>query len=93
MNREQKIQAIREKVVQAVPDIMHGAWPLSNGREIRLADVLVAHAHKRYTPNRVADFTQEVLEIVQGERAWNLRKNSLTDQSDECIDFLYEILK
>jgi hypothetical protein len=70
------------------------------GRPIRLADVLVAieEAHKYrsdYEGRRVA--IELVVATYEGgyftrDRYWNLRADSLDDQSPKCIEFLHSIL-
>lgn len=63
------------------------------GRPIRLADVLLAIANidARLKLNRGAN----IIRIFGSETMleWNLLKDSLTDQSLETIDFIYNLLK
>lgn len=60
------------------------------GREIRLADVLLAM--KSLKERKWTDQAW----LITGSKDdcnWNLLKDSLTDQSEETIEFLYELLK
>jgi hypothetical protein len=72
---------------------MYPQWFKIIGRPIRLADVLLAigkvglKAHINqdgYFPTKSGNTTTL--------NYWNLRTDDLTQQSDECIDFLYMIL-
>lgn len=67
------------------------------GRPIRLADVLLAMGRKADRINVGGDGAFNCLNQLLGnwsKRAfWNLRKDNLEDQSEECINFLYELLK
>lgn len=146
-----KLQAIREAVIKAVPEILElkfgceifregaqkkeficgmfsdkvalvrvdelGTWmpfeipmpPASQewiviGRPIRLADVMIAWAKRRADLVASPSFQKEGLcclvpapgcecPIAPGYTYWNLRKDSLEDQSEETIEFLYKLLK
>jgi hypothetical protein len=62
-------------------------------RPIRLADVLVA-IDKRKSYGEYATIASNGWFHFDAERSWwNLRKNDLTEQSEECILFLYDLLK
>ncbi len=73
------------------------------GREIRLADVLLAIQAKYQKINGYVTYlvgsngTFYEQEGLCGSHQeldyWNLLKDSLTDQSEECIEFLYNLLK
>lgn len=68
------------------------------GRPIRLADVLLALNRKSNTSGYWAvDTTGAWLDMRKSVRhimsEWNLRKDSLDEQSEETISFLYELLK
>ena len=66
------------------------------GRPIRLADVLLAVGFKTKKMNYFHSVDKEdhlCLGNWVDTVRWNLRKDSLTDQSPETINFLAEILK
>lgn len=57
------------------------------GRPIRLADVLVARGLEHFHND---DKTNE---LIYGYRhSWNLLRDSLDEQSDECIEFIHGLL-
>lgn len=57
------------------------------GRPIRLADVLLVLKDK-------VGASQNVTKLVYGIGIyWRMKKDDLRDQSPECIDFLYSLLK
>jgi hypothetical protein len=77
-----------------------GSVGILEGRPIRLADVLLAIGH--IIKARGSQFGFITVDsygcIWKGTPheiacEWNLRKNDLTEQSDECISFLAELLK
>ena len=59
------------------------------GRPITLADVLLAWIVKH---NKDGDSMWGSASWIQIIKEWNLRKNHLEDQSEECKKFLSEIL-
>ncbi len=68
------------------------------GRPIRLADVLLAIEKKykdkyRVTSQGVFENYNPLLQRHVVNETWNLLKDDLTQQSDETIDFLFELLK
>jgi len=82
-------QGIKEQTTVSLREV--------HGRPIRLADVLLAVPHLKPRDHR---------NIVRGQAEsagnvgfvtvvceWNLRKDDLTEQSDECVAFLYELLQ
>lgn len=96
MTREEQIKLIRRKCVEQQPEralVAFGA--------VSLCDVLLAIGpdNQPVTVNTVgvmtsykaADDGQTPIWDKQSE--WNLRKDDLTEQSDECVAFLYELLK
>jgi len=146
MNKQEKIEAIRQKCIEANPEIVElkfgcifeHTWcgektiniisskpePSMNqillrvptidgntwdfeipfqkeykilGRPIRLADVLLAIGKKQEIKPRLELWSVQLeMMFTRNERnnaMWNLLKDSLSDQSSECIDFLYELLK
>lgn len=65
-------------------------------RPIRLADVLLAIKNKSILVDITGNFWEwrSMNEAPRSFAAtWNLRKDDLTEQSDECITFLAELLK
>ena len=52
------------------------------GRTIRLADVVLAQK----------EINNDPIPLAQIIAYWNLRTDDLTQQSSECIDFLYDLL-
>lgn len=64
------------------------------GRPIRLADVLLAlNNHKSVREPDKHEWQIYGLCNDAFPRSWNLRKDDLSEQSDECISFLYELLQ
>lgn len=137
MNKEQKIQFIREKCIEANPSIKDlvfgcdvivkgiandnpgceydivvddrikegriglgyfGEVPISEleiiGREIRLADVLLAMPTNSIFVCAKDGYIGHDEEMIKGhfKVQWNLLNDSLTDQEEPTIDFIYELL-
>lgn len=75
-----------------------GNWDIL-GRPIRLADVLLAIQKKDTLENPININTYGHLElcgeeqIVLSRTTWNLRADSLTDQSDQTLLFLAQLLE
>lgn len=105
-SREDMIGKIRAKCVEANPEILErsfSAQAIESGYivsveddTIRLADVLLAliaavdAKHHPHDPEkRDAEYAQGTLRICG---KWNLRRDSLDDQTDECITFLHSLL-
>lgn len=98
--REQNIEVIRKACIAANPEIMElkfGEFVTSLGsgedtRPIRLADVLLV-IEGRFSEAEI--ITKDPYYETFGDiiSRWNLRKDSLTDQSDECLAFLANLLK
>ena len=68
------------------------------GRPIRLADVLLAIRKVKGSAYDFAellglDWDSDGIIEEYRDSIWNLLKDDLTQQSDETIDFLYELLK
>ena len=108
MTREQNIALIREKCVAANSDIerlvgygRHGD-KLIDDRPVRLADVLLAINYYEEVVKNKNSWFDEPSNIIGGElilyiteagrMIWNLRKDNLTEQSDETLEFLYNLL-
>jgi hypothetical protein len=107
MTREEKLQAITEACVKANNGIImveclgckyRGKKHLiqSDPRPIRLADVLLAFltddALDKYTEMEGLTMFFDDLKCAI-VTIWNLRKDSLSDQSDDCISFLFSLLR
>lgn len=101
MTRDEQLNLIRSKCIAANPDkgwVVAGLEGFNYWKNkplpVRLADVLLAVNYDHLAPlaeerrERVKDLT--VAEIVS---RWNLRQDDLTEQSDECILFLSNLLK
>lgn len=67
-----------------------------HAREIRLADVLLAIGEKYAVDGSgmllKRQFGTSAYDCAGMPGGWNLRADDLTQQSPECIDFLYELL-
>ena len=65
------------------------------GRPITLADVLLAIKTGIYIREDGSIYSDEgvPLDLHYTGVSWNLKDNNLNNQSEECIDFLYELLK
>lgn len=96
-----KYRAVRDKIIESVPEIMEGAeitrvnsqvmecnadMPIE--RPITLADVLIA---MEKTTKELTDKDLHNLSLFPWEM-WDCHKNSLEQQSAETITFLFEIL-
>lgn len=69
-------------------------------RPIRLADVMLAIQHQRVLENggkiptsasKIFETTGKINELIW--LRWNLRKDSLEEQSEECLQFLGTLLE
>jgi hypothetical protein len=91
MTHQEKLEAIRKACVEANPKrewtmIVGGGWTES---PVRLADVLLAMDAKLKTPFfETANDWERFLFIK-----WNLYKDSLEEQSEETVAFIYDLLK
>lgn len=68
---------------------------IKNGREIRLADVLWTIKSKDVKLD-MDSRVESYLFITNKEgytRIWNLKQDNLELQSEECIEFIYNLLK
>lgn len=66
------------------------------GRPIRLADVLIPLARKLGAHRPTINYTIDKIIFNGGapwNPSWNLLKDSLSDQSEETVNFIYELLK
>lgn len=102
MTDAEKIEAIRAKCVEAgVPDpyrvgqITDGFCTAKIWRPIRLADVLLA-LQSKFDENEYIRKFRPFLGPIDDERfvdrLWNLRRDSLDDQSTKCLSFLHSLL-
>lgn len=69
------------------PDGHFAEWEVV-GRPIRLADVLLAHQAIKYETAMTKYY--QIASVVE---KWNLHKDDLTEQSDECVKFIADLLK
>lgn len=103
MTREQQLALIREKCIAVNPSRV---WWSADGPEegnaaiwepVRLADVLLAIGDRERIHvggrGRFFTFKGDDMRDMVGGRFWNLRKDDLTEQSDECLAFLAELLQ
>lgn len=81
------MKTLRERINELVPD--------TNGREISLADVLLAIERNNKIEHITTDFTISVVgykyRIAELLDMWNLTKN-LEGQSEETKTFIYNLL-
>lgn len=106
MTHLQQIEAIRSAAIKAniasfqcIEKSRHYAKSCPIRRPIRLADILltikssidVSGVH----PVNQSDAYYERLNELGNKliAGWNLREDNLESQSDDCISFLYELLK
>lgn len=99
-----KLQELKDKIIEANPDIIDACdYHFEKGttedvmksnccrRTIRLADILIA-IHKK----KISGLFFSILysEFVLGKKfiTWNLKKNDLSLQEKEIINFLHEML-
>lgn len=90
MTRAQNIELIRQRVHKAI-----SGCPYACEKTIRLADVLLVM--KQGCVSKALDGSTEAwLSFREGDRQgafYDLRTDDLTEQSDECITFLSDLLK
>jgi hypothetical protein len=98
--RDQQLEAIRAACIRANPHISErsiGAVDEDTGTDMWVRDDTIRLADVLMLPD-----TSEMLNATDEENAtvcfrfirmWNLRKDDLTEQSDECVAFLYNLLK
>jgi hypothetical protein len=101
MTRQEQIDLIRAACIEANPSDTtlreQNSWQglqikRSHGRPIRLADVLLAM--DRYARTEVCVGKDGSFCVGDGPKMawWKLRKDDLTEQSDECVAFLAQLL-
>jgi hypothetical protein len=94
---ENKLDLIRQKCVGANP-VKWKDWDTFEYAEFRLADVLLAIQNTRV---QLAFYGADQLWIVESKAGlpgrvstkWNLPEDDLMGQSEETINFLYELLR
>lgn len=96
MTHQQKIAFIREACIKANPEIMSLGFGCE-GRPIRLADVLLAIGRREDRIHLSCDGWFCLLDAYTSNFMrrfnWYLHKDSLEDQSEETIDFIYSLLE
>jgi hypothetical protein len=90
--RNEQLEAIRAACIEAKPEIEHSQDGLNGVRPVRLTDVLLAVEtgwwHRdRNAEHEISADTSKLLIL------WDFHQDDLTQQSDECIDFLADLLK
>jgi hypothetical protein len=104
MNKQYKINFIRQKCVGANPEIVKRTAVVQVGKltvmgienTIRLADVVLAvksmHVEKL---KHSAEYYMAITPLfgINATPQWNLRADDLEKQSQETTSFLYELLK
>lgn len=108
MTHEQKIQFIQERCIKANPEKgWWSAAEGLREYEFRLADVLLAIKEKQGTSSTFfvnpygLFYSFEGTDFKSGSTAtvkylhlgWNLLKDDLSQQSEETVSFIYELLK
>lgn len=96
MNRAERIASIRQKCIEA------GAIGLVNlegreyGREVRLADVLLAIKNAIHNKRLDFDtFSKAIVVLTTGltdKVSWKLRNDDLNLQSDNTLKFIHSML-
>jgi hypothetical protein len=85
-------EAVIEAVPELVPDCSYGG-KIVTSRPIRLSDVLVAMRGKfPYTVGADGYFYSWDENLICEDVKWNLLKDDLKEQSEECLQFLHSIL-
>jgi hypothetical protein len=101
MKRGEQINLIRAKCIEANPERWNDFENLKRDDDkIRLADVLLATEKK--APAKHVPEGNGLIIFSDGSMSWNgkpssvvwyLRNDDLTEQSDECIEFISSLLK
>ena len=108
MTRQEQLDLVRAACIEANPsdptlrDQNSGQGlqiKRAHGRPVRLADVLLAIERsdhdELYSVGEGGWFYQDTLQgdgYANMDVLWNLRKDDLTEQSDECVSFLAQLL-
>jgi hypothetical protein len=102
MIKEDQINFIREKCIEANPESFtfeDGNWwrreknAIIAPVPIRLADVLLAIGSGVRMEEQTSSGQLSIGVAGRGWTLWNLRSADLRDQSEETIEFLYNLLK
>lgn len=96
MTRSEQLEAIRAAVEKAEPEDSRWKVICADEEVVRLADVLLALGQLKKPYRRPFLVTErgEFVDVNFNLRStWNLRQDDLSQQSDECVAFLYELLK
>ena len=93
--REARLEVIRQKCIEAGVSLIETFE--GEERPIHLADVLLAidkkgDEHHLTSEGQFALYDPEDGNMYLSKVWWNLRKDDLTEQSDECITFLADLL-
>lgn len=89
MNTQEKLELIRQKCIEANPDLGDLAVR-EYYREPRLADVLLTMNIGEFTT--VKEIQKESSEVHTLALMWNLYEDDLSQQSPETIDFIHQLL-
>lgn len=102
MIRNEAINIVREACIKTNPDLeFHNERIYRKGElaRIHLADIIFTYLKNLVVPrflvkgyvsgDKLGAFDAEVMNIVA---SWNLRTDSLKEQSDETLEFLAELL-
>jgi len=99
MTKDQKYQKLRNVIIKAVPSIkkqMDTIGEVFTEREITLCDCLLAC--KKINPDfyagllNISGIELNISGLAQIAISWNKENNSLDSQSEECKQFLYDLL-
>ena len=100
MTRDKQLIGIREVCIKVNPGLKPASAPKNDSqahtvRPIRLADVLLAMKTKYVDKGYIFGVPAWIKhggELLFGSYLWNLREDSLDKQSDETIDFIFNLL-
>lgn len=103
MTRQEQLDLIRAACIEANPSDTtlrdKNSWQglqikREYGRPVRLADVLLALPTLWVQPKTdVGNGTRSINSgMMNSGISWNLRRDDLAEQSDECVSFLAELL-
>lgn len=92
MTTKDQLEFIRQKCIEANPALKERS---DHCYRIRLADVLLAivKAEAKKLGDKYSGIPICEKQFALVIRRWNLRKDSLSDQSLETSEFIYELLK
>lgn len=93
MTHQEKLKAVYRKIVEAAEPKRQLAFDM--GKDPSIADVLLGFVKSNDGILRVDQHGFFELSDEEGEELgppWNLRQDSLDDQSEEMISFLHQLL-